>query len=121
MKIINLTQHTATDDQREAGVIDLPGLQRRQLQELLTFDTLPTMTQIDRRAAQIAHLAADSGCSHAMVGGAPYLMTSLEMALQKEMIRVLYAFSKRESVEVTDADGSVRKTNVFRHIGFVEV
>lgn len=31
-----------------------------------------------------------------------------------------YAFSRRESVETQLPDGSVKKSSVFRHIGFVE-
>ena len=31
----------------------------------------------------------------------------------------LYAFSRRESVEEWQPDGSVRKINIFRHDGFV--
>ena len=33
---------------------------------------------------------------------------------------VVYAASKRESVEITQPDGSVRKVAVFKHLGWVE-
>jgi len=32
-----------------------------------------------------------------------------------------YDFSRRESVEEVQADGSVRKTAVFRHAGFIQM
>jgi hypothetical protein len=54
-----------------------------------------------------------------MIGGAPYLMAPLEVALRAHGITPLYAFSVRESVEQTQPDGSVRKIAVFRHGGFV--
>ena len=38
-----------------------------------------------------------------------------------EKVKPLYAFSKREVVEEQLPDGSVRKTQVFKHLGFVEV
>ena len=33
----------------------------------------------------------------------------------------VYAFSKRESEEIPQPDGSVKKVQEFRHTGFVEV
>jgi hypothetical protein len=127
--IVNLTQHLATPEQIEAGVIDLPPAEREALTALLTFDSLPTRQEIADRAADIAELAAYNGlggddadsppAAAAMIGGAPYLMPALDAALRAVNITPLYAFSVRESVEQTQADGSVRKVNVFRHAGFV--
>lgn len=123
--ILNLTQHQATPEQVAAGVVDLPPAEREALSVLLTFETLPTRQEIEGRASDIADLAAYSGLADsphvgaAMIGGAPYLMPSLEKALQAVFITPLYAFSVRESVEQALADGSVRKVNVFRHAGFI--
>ena len=47
-------------------------------------------------------------------------MSALESALLDECITPMYAFSVRDSVEQTQPDGSVRKVNVFKHIGFVQ-
>ena len=47
------------------------------------------------------------------------LMPALQQALIDAGLRPVYAFSQRVSVEQQQPDGSVRKTNVFRHIGFV--
>jgi len=57
----------------------------------------------------------------AMIGGAPFLMASLEEELKKENVTVLYSFSERRSVEKIMDDGSVQKTAVFKHCGFIEV
>lgn len=54
-----------------------------------------------------------------MIGGAPYFMAPLETALEWRGIIPLYAFSKRECHEKRNPDGSVSKTMVFRHEGFV--
>lgn len=54
-----------------------------------------------------------------MVGGAPFFMAPLEAALRAVNIIPVYAFSKRESVEEKQPDGSVKKTQVFKHAGFV--
>ena len=136
-RILNLTQHDPTPEQIEAGIVggqhDTVGL--REFRSLLTFDTLPTPLEVRQRAEQIAQYArsaytihdygGDSGYvvnepfSRAMIGGAPFLMAPLEDALRRVGIVPLYAFSNRESVEQVQPDGSVRKTAVFRHVGFV--
>lgn len=55
-----------------------------------------------------------------MVGGAPFFMRYLEEALEAAKIRPVYAFSVRDSEEQKQADGSLKKTTVFNHLGFVE-
>lgn len=117
--IINLTQHQATPEQVAQGVVDLEPNDRDQLRALLTFEEIPSKEEIEQRAAAIASLAhwdADA----AMIGGAPYLMPALSAALKADRIQPVYAFSKRESVDMPQEDGSVRKVAVFKHIGFVE-
>lgn len=121
MKIVNLTQHTATAAQEEGGVFALPSLKDQELKMLLTFTALPSRGEVSARAEAIAALAAESGAESAMIGGAPYLMGPLEKALQERGIAPLYAYSERRSVETTDlVTGEVTKTAVFVHLGFVE-
>lgn len=115
--MINLTQHSATPDQKDAGVIDLADTSK--LKGLITFDEPPGIEELLRRAEAIAQIAVGVGAKEAMIGGAPYLMAPLETALGRKGIRAYYAFSRRESVEKIDPDGSVRKVSVFRHAGFV--
>ena len=127
--IINLTQHPATSEQAAAGVVDLQGDSLLALKQALTFDILPTRGDVQDRAHYITRLAFSNGLGGdldddpmptlAMIGGAPFLMSALESALMDECISPLYAFSVRDSVEITQPDGSVVKTNVFKHAGFV--
>ena len=117
MIILNLTQHPATPEQIEAGVIEPRG--KKIVQQLLTFDDLPTQDVIDARAIQLADYAASHGVTHAMIGGAPWLMHTLADRLFRAGITPLYAFSTRESVEEAK-NGDVVKRTVFRHVGFVE-
>lgn len=120
-RILNLTQHLATPEQVMQGVIDAPEEERKAIMELLTFDTLPTEQVILDRAKRLAQIAVDLGFSYAMIGGAPYLMRALENALCLRGIAPMYAFSVRVSKEVQGENGQVVKTNVFQHVGFVEV
>jgi hypothetical protein len=118
MTILNLTQHAATADQLNAGVVE--PADKRAVQALLTFEELPDAQDILRHAAALAEAARESGHPEAMIGGAPFFMAPLERALAKAGVSALYAFSKRESVEVQDEKtGEVRKTQVFKHAGFV--
>lgn len=114
--IINLTQHAGTPEQ---GVTEPKN--KGLVQSLLTFDALPDASEIRNRAEALASIAAESGASRAMIGGAPYLMSALESALMSCGIKPLYAFSVRESIDQTQPDGSIRKVAVFRHKGWVGV
>ena len=117
-KILNLTQHAATQEQIEAGVYEPED--KTEVQNLLTFDTLPTSQDVWTRANKLAKLAAREGATAVMIGGAPYLMGPLDSALEDEGIHSFYAFSIRESVDVHQPDGSIKKTMVFKHAGFVQ-
>ena len=116
--IVNLTQHDATPDQRDAGVVAVETYSNH-VKELLTFDEIPSPIEMGRRAIKLAEYAYESGCKKAMIGGAPFFMSTLEKALIDQGITPVYSFSQRVSVENTNADGSVSKSNVFKHLGFV--
>lgn len=120
MKVFNATQHAATQEQVNVGVVDLPAEDRELLANFLTFEEIPTRDLLTTRALEVTVLLRKHGAEAAMIGGAPFFMGTLEAALKESGITPLYAFSRRESVESVQADGSVRKTAVFKHIGFVE-
>lgn len=130
--ILNLTQHNATPEQKAQLVVE-PRMCKDKIQKLLTFEEIPTKEEIEARASELAEIAASEANHYAgetdnkiwitrvMIGGAPYLMGALEKALRECGFTPVYAFSKRESEEIPQPDGSVKKIQVFRHIGFVEV
>ena len=137
--ILNLTMHQATPEQVAAGVYNPKTPD--DIKAALTFNTLPSKQEIEVKALTLAAIAvrevfnrvlADRPESEemlgiedqmlgmrVMVGGAPYLMAPLEKALRDANLTPVYAFSKRESVEVILDNGDVRKTAVFKHLGFV--
>ncbi len=122
--MINLTQHVATPAQVYAGVIDLPEAVAESIRNLLTVDERPTRGEIATRANAIVVVARNYCEAYnldksAIIGGAPWLMSSLERALKRHGLKAYYAFSKRESTDVIQPDGSVRKMQVFNHAGFV--
>ena len=120
MAILNLTQHNATPEQIDAGVIELQPEVKQVLKGLLDFQELPTSEEVVLRAIAITKIAKEHGASTAMIGGAPFLMSVLEDILRNNDVVPLYAFSQRISVEKL-IDGTVVKTSEFKHVGFVEV
>ena len=118
-QILNLTQHDATPDQIAAGVVE--PADKAEIRKVITFDDLPSREHLLATADLLAGLAERMEMSAAMIGGAPFFMGPLERALRARGIVPLYAFSKREaSIYTHRPDGSVGKTQVFRHVGFVE-
>lgn len=129
--ILNLTQHVTTDEQKAQLVVE-PRMTKEKIRKLLTFEEIPSKEEIEARASELAEIAVSEANHYAgetdriwitrvMIGGAPFLMGALEKALRECGFTPVYAFSKRESEEIPQPDGSVRKIAVFRHIGFVEV
>ncbi len=130
--ILNLTQHNTTDEQAAQLVVP-PRMTKEKIRKLLTFEEIPTREEIEARAEELARIASSEASFYAgdtdntiwvtrvMIGGAPYLMGALERALRERGFTPVYAFSRRESEEIPQPDGSVKKIQVFRHAGFVEV
>ncbi len=115
MQILNLTQHKGSPEQIKAGLVEPPDEEKRVIQKLLTFDNPPNSHEIWERARKIANMCP-AKCVAAMIGGAPFLMSCLEVALINKQIRPLYAFTKRV---VTEKAGV--KTSVFKHVKFIGV
>lgn len=80
MVIINCTQHNATPEQLQAGVVDIIPVAKRN--EALTFESLPTTEDIRDHADTVVKMV--SGVAEVgtlvMIGGAPFFMGSLEAA-----------------------------------------
>lgn len=115
--ILNLTQHATTTEQAE-DVFE--PADKALVQSLLTFDGIPSKTDLRERANALARLAQESGAKFAMIEGEPYFMAPLEKALHERGIKPLYSFSETVSVEQTNPEtGEIQKTSVFRHQGWV--
>ena len=92
---------------------------KAEIVKLLTFESAPQGREMTDRARRIVQIVAESGAEAAMIGGAPFFMGRLESALEYAGVHALYAFSRRESVDEVQPDGSVKKVAVFKHVGFV--
>lgn len=120
MKIVNLTQHQATGDQIADGVFDLDAADAILLKSILTFNEIPSKSEMTDRAVKIADLSKKYNPTHAMIGGAPYFMNYMEEILRGAGIHPIYSFSKRVSVD-SMINGVVEKTSIFKHVGWVGI
>ena len=119
-KILNLTPHVASPSQVADGVVE--PINKKEVQDLLTFTGLPERELVVNRAEELAEMVGGyPDVTHAMIGGAPYLMAPLEYSLRRRGIVPVYSYTERKSVESHQSDGTVVKTNVFEHVGWVEV
>lgn len=122
--ILNLTQHQATQDQLDAGVFEPTPAQKARIKEILTFDSsvLKYPEIIEERAAEMAALVTQFYSSvhvKLMIGGAPFFMGPLGNKLTNIGYKVVYSFTDRVSVDQVNEDGTITKTSVFKHLGFV--
>ena len=124
--IINLTQHELTPEQREFIDIECH-VDRQKVKDLLTFTKLPTQLQILHRAVDLANIVRNivDQDEHinlflVLIGGAPYLMKPLIEELKEIGVTPVFSYTDRVSVETMQPDGSIVKTQVFKHLGFVE-
>lgn len=120
----NLTQHIATPDQREQGVVDLSHQHRLIIIPLLTFENIPTSMDMQKRAIGLVSVLEQAGAmpnDRVMIGGATFFMEMLRYFLKEAGFRPVFAFSKRESIEKVLEDGTISKMTIFKHLGFVEI
>jgi len=118
-KILNLTQHKATNGQTNVGVFEPTNEDKKKIKNLLTFKTFFDCDRdiMKKRAALLSFIAQRYQTNLIMIGGAPFFMGYLELALLGYGLTPIYAFSKRVILE--DKDG--KKTSIFKHEGFIKV
>lgn len=116
--ILNFTQHQVTVDQQRDGIYNVDN--HAFVQELLTFDDYPTVEDIQNRVVTLADYAEKLHAKKVMIGGAFFLVTRLAKEMNKRGIDVCYSFSKRQSVDEMQEDGSVVKRILFKHEAVVD-
>lgn len=98
MQILNLTGYLATEEQKDAGVLEVSEADRLKLRELLRFRTLPTGEEIQERVKAMANIAKTYSATDVMIAGPSFLMSQLEPELVLEGFRPMYSFSQYTSV-----------------------
>lgn len=116
--MMNLTQHNLTQEQVSVGIVEPPN--KEYVKKLLTFDSLPTVKDLENRSISLANYASLQNVDSVLIGGAVYLMPYLIRELNRRGIKAYYSFSKRESKDITLKDGAVKKIVSFKHCGLIE-
>jgi len=111
-----MTQHTKTPDQ--AGVLEPSQEVKETIKSLLTFTELPTLVEMNKRAIALLKLIP-KGYNGILIGGASFFMPVLHRQLVLHGYYPHYAFSKRESKDIPQKDGSVKKVSTFKLLGYV--
>lgn len=126
---VNMTSHQLTDEQREA--VERAGMEIVEMPEDLkkkwaSVDPEADAAEVDRMSGEFIHflfydLNLEDGEREAVVllQGEPVLVYSvLHWMVEMPYLIPVVATTRRESVETKDADGTVRKVSVFRHVRF---
>ena len=116
MTIFNVTQHTASKEQLNAGVVELNEICQGEVRSYLTFTSIPAKSVLQENARRLVAslLAYHPEAKTALIGGAPFFMSALEQALKAKGVEAVYAFTQRT---VEEKDGV--KKSVFKHEGFI--
>jgi hypothetical protein len=80
-EIFNLTKHRSTWREQKMGVIEPTWRVKKEIIGLQSFPEIPDQENLDKRAHRLAGIAKLSGCKRALIGGASFFMSTLEMAL----------------------------------------
>lgn len=122
--MLNLTQHVVTAEQLRDGAVEPEPDVKAEIQKLITFDrsVMDHPEQIWNRAKALTALIKREYplVNQAMVGGALYFMPALVRELKEAGIQPFFSYTDRVSTETQNPDGSVTKTLVFKHLGWVE-
>lgn len=144
--ILNLTQHMATTEQEEQGLVNVQDIDK--LREILTVNEEVLVSEeatiryiIDAKVTELINTfvfpllveRATEVCGSSanriggafelsvLVGGMPTLVDALVKRLKEFGCVPMYALSGRVSSAFINEDGSVSKITVFKHIKFLKV
>ena len=120
--MINLTPNKATPEQIADGVTEIDECSHALVKKALTFNGVEDIEghSLKQRVADLIAIATCFGANSAMVDGAPYFLPILVESLKKVGITPRYSFSVKEIRETTNEDGTVTKTEVLKHIKFID-
>jgi len=123
--ILNATSIAATEEQIAAGVVDFPEEMIPQLYQLLTFTTLPTVSDLCERADNLVDFINDyilehEEITHVMINPPAFftLYLAKELEYLDRDINVVYPFSHWVYDKVILPDSSNKET-MNREEGFV--
>ena len=95
-EIFNLTKHRSTWREQKMGVIEPTWKVKKDIIALLSFSVMPDQLMLDDRAHELAGIAKLSGCKKALIGGAAFFMSTLEMTLIYHKIEPVFIWRLKD-------------------------
>lgn len=118
MKIFNLTQHKLSPSQIADGAFEPNEMDKKSIQNLLTFEEAPSVTEMETRANELMEIAKKYDAQGVLLAGAPYFCYYLKIAAEQANLEPMYSFTKREAKEEHQPDGTIKTSYLFNHTGF---
>ncbi len=123
MKTKNLfvcMSHKLTAEQRDGwgNIVEVSDDLKKQTSQISPEATLP---EIKKLASNIVAEAINAKATHILVAGEPTLMLHANLIAHQKGIICVQSTTRRDTVEAIQPDGSVIKTQVFRHVQWREM
>lgn len=112
--------HTLTPDQ-EIGwdIVSVVSADLKKLTSQVSPDA--TLLEIKELAEKVVAEAIEAKATHILVAGEPTLMLHANLLAHKKGLNCVQSTTRRDTVETPQADGSVVKTQIFRHVQWREM
>jgi hypothetical protein len=120
-KIIKITNHSMTDEQ----IVGLKGWEVVELPEEIQGRLAqcgPDAARLIRLATDVIEFAQSEGANFIFgPAGSPAFCDIFSNLCRDAQIVIVFSHSVRESIETVKEDGTVVKTNVFKHVSFINL
>lgn len=117
---VSVMAHALTEEQKEAAFAEFCIDRIEEIRSPFNIDPHSSLEEVKALATEFATKVPE-GTVVACVAGELTFTMSLTALLKERGIKVVTATTERVSKERVLVDGSVEKTNVFRHVAFREL
>ena len=122
-KILNLLQKKVTPELEALGVVEYPA--RAELMNMMLFKMAPTVEEVELVSSQLAATVAAycrrHGIKKVLIGGAPYMISSLEAALMSHGLLPVYQYTHRVCTGFKHINGKEVAIYKFEPNGLVDM
>ena len=117
---VSIMAHPLTEEQKEAALKEFSVDRIEEIRSPFNIDPKASTADIEALATEFADKVPE-GTTVATVAGELTFTMALTKLLKERGVKVVTATTERVSKERVLVDGSVEKTNVFRHVAFREL
>ena len=116
----SIMAHSLSEEQKEAALKEFSVDRIEEIRSPFNIDPHSSLEEVKKLAVEFAAKVPE-GTTVAAVAGELTFTMSLTKLLKELGIKVVTATTERVSKERVLVDGTVEKTNVFRHVAFREL